>query len=69
MEIEIVDDKGINIMSNKAISIQSDDAINIVSVKNNVGVVAAEKIELIQKETKLTLENDISLYGSQVKIK
>ena len=68
MTIKLDDEEGISIISKKDILIQSEENLDICSVNESMTMEAAESIELIQGDTKITLKDDIVVEGAMVKV-
>ena len=66
MSIQLLDEEGIRIISDKAISIESGENIQIVSAKDNISVLALDKILFQQGDTITYIRENISFAGAQV---
>lgn len=68
MSVEIWDEEGIRIISDKEILIDATDGITIASAKGSLNLIADEEILLTQQSTNVTLNQNVTLGGSQVRI-
>ncbi len=68
MMIKLDDEEGISIISKKDIRIQSEENLEIVSMHESMTMEAAESLELIQGDTKITLKDDIVVEGAMLKV-
>ena len=68
MGVWIVDDVGIEIFSNKHVEIYSLNSIQIKSEKNEIRIIAPERILLVQGNTHVILKENVVLKGAQTNI-
>jgi hypothetical protein len=68
MMVKMDDEKGISIISDKDIFFESEGTISVMSVNENMTLSASESIELIQGNTKMTLKDDVTIEGAQLKM-
>jgi hypothetical protein len=68
MIIKLDDEEGISIISKKDILIQSEENLEICSMQESMTMEAAESLELIQGDTKITLKDDIVVEGAMMKV-
>lgn len=68
MSITMDDEKGIEIVSDKKITIRSEEELAVVSLNSNVNVEAAESIELVQRDSKIIMKDDVTIEGAKLNV-
>lgn len=68
LKILLEDDKGITIKSDKDINIAADQRIDIVSASDSIQIVSPSNITLKQDNTKLVMEDDITIEGGTLNL-